>query len=162
MYFAIAYYLWPILTKKPIYSNNLALLQLWSWFIGMSIMTTPWHVLGLLGQPRRISSVVYNNLLTLSWQPYELLMIFGGLVLLCSACIFIYILVKTQFSASTEVFAGEVEYAEPLHDIGTLPDYLNDFKLWNKVIAVLMLISFGIPILQFFFLDTYDSSAWGY
>ena len=63
---------------------------------------------------------------------------------------------------NNEVFAGEVEYAEPLHDIGTLPEYLNDFKLWNKVMAVLMLISFGIPILQFFFLDTYDSSAWGY
>jgi cytochrome c oxidase subunit 1 len=162
MYFAIAYYLWPVLTKKPLYSNNLALVQLWSWFIGMSIMTTPWHVLGLLGQPRRISSVVYNNLLTLSWGPYELLMIFGGFVLLCSACLFVYLLFKTQFSATTEVFSGEVEYAEPLHPIGTLPEYLNDITLWNKVIAVLMLISFGIPILQFFFLDTYDSSAWGY
>lgn len=162
MYFAIAYYLWPILTKKPLYSNNLALVQLWTWFIGMSIMTTPWHVLGLLGQPRRISSVVYNNLMTLSWKPYELLMILGGLVLLGSACLFIYLLVKTQFSSTTEVFEGQVEYAEPLHAVKDLPEYLNDIKLWNKVIAVFMLISFGIPILQFFFLDTYDSSAWGY
>jgi cytochrome c oxidase subunit 1 len=64
MYFAIAYYLWPILSKKPLFSNSLALIQLWSWFIGMTVLTTPWHVLGLLGQPRRISSVVYNNLLT--------------------------------------------------------------------------------------------------
>jgi len=162
MYFSIAYYLWPILTKKPIYSNNLALVQLWTWFIGMSIMTTPWHVLGLLGQPRRISSVVYNNLMTLSWEPYELLMILGGLILLGSACLFVYLLFKTQFSATTEVFEGVVEYAESYHAVTDLPDYLNDIKLWNKVIAVLMLISFGIPILQFFFLDTYDSSAWGY
>ncbi len=162
MYFAIAYYLWPILTQKPLYSNNLALVQLWTWFLGMSIMTTPWHVLGLLGQPRRISSVVYNNLLTLSWEPYELLMIFGGLVLLGSACLFIYQLFKTQFSNTSAVFTGEVEYAEPIHAVGTLPEYLNDIKIWNKVIGVLMLISFGIPILQFFFLDTYDSSAWGF
>jgi len=162
MYFAIAYYLWPILTNKPIYSNNLALVQLWTWFIGMSIMTTPWHVLGLLGQPRRISSVVYNNLMTLSWEPYELLMILGGLILLGSACLFIYLLFKTQFGATTEVFEGQVEYAESYHEVKDLPEYLNDIKLWNKVIAVLMLISFGIPILQFFFLDTYDSSAWGY
>ena len=162
MYFSIAYYLWPILTKKPLYSNNLALVQLWTWFIGMSMMTTPWHVLGLLGQPRRISSVVYNNLMTLSWKPYELMMILGGLVLLGSACLFIYLLVKTQFNATDEVFEGQVEYAEPLHAVKDLPEYLNDIKLWNKVIAVFMLISFGIPILQFFFLDTYDSSAWGY
>jgi len=162
MYFSIAYYLWPILTKKPIYSNSLALVQLWTWFIGMSIMTTPWHVLGLLGQPRRISSVVYNNLMTLSWKPYELLMILGGLVLLGSACLFIYLIFKTQFSATTEVYEAEVEYAESYHEVKDLPEYLNDIKLWNKVIAVLMFISFGIPILQFFFLDTYDSSAWGY
>jgi cytochrome c oxidase subunit 1 len=162
MYFSIAYYLWPILTKKPIYSNNLALVQLWTWFLGMSILTTPWHVLGLLGQPRRISSVVYNNLMTLSWKPYELMMIFGGLVLLGSACLFIYLIFKTQFSATDEVFEGEVEYAETYHPVKDLPDYLNDIKIRNKVIAVLMLISFGIPILQFFFLDTYDSSAWGY
>ena len=162
MYFSIAYYLWPILTKKPIYSNNLALVQLWTWFIGMSIMTTPWHVLGLLGQPRRISSVVYNNLMTLSWKPYELLMILGGLVLLGSACLFIYLIFKTQFNPTTEVFEEQVEYAETYHPVKDLPEYLNDIKLWNKVIAVLMFISFGIPILQFFFLDTYDSSAWGY
>lgn len=162
MYFAIAYYLWPILTKKPIYSNNLALVQLWTWFIGMSIMTTPWHVLGLLGQPRRISSVVYNNLMTLSWEPYELLMILGGLILLGSACLFVFLLFKTQFNTSSEVFEAQVEYAESYHPVVDLPEYLNDIKLWNKVIAVLMIISFGIPILQFFFLDTYDSSAWDF
>ena len=89
-------------------------------------------------------------------------MIFGGMVLLGSACLFVYLLFKTQFSSATEEFAQQVEYAEPLHAVHDLPEYLNDFKLWNKVIAVLMFISFGIPILQFFFLDTYDSSAWGY
>ncbi len=162
MYFAIAYYLWPILCKKPLFSNNLALLQLWMWFIGMAILTTPWHVLGLLGQPRRISSVVYNNLLTLSWKPYELAMIAGGLVLLASACLFVYLLFKTQFSKTDQEYAVEVEYAEPLHAVQSLPEYLNDFKLWNKVIAIYMAVSFAIPILQFFFLDTFESSAWGY
>ena len=162
MYFAIAYYLWPILLKKPLFSNSLALIQLWTWFIGMCILTTPWHVLGLLGQPRRISSVVYNNLLTLSWDPYELAMIAGGLVMLGSACLFIYNLAKTQLHPATEAFDQEVEYAEPLHPVESLPEYLNDFKLWNKVIAVYMFVSFGVPILQFFFIDTYGSSGWGY
>jgi cytochrome c oxidase subunit 1 len=162
MYFAIAYYLWPILTQKPLYCKNMALVQLWTWFIGISILTTPWHVLGLLGQPRRISSVVYNNLLTLSWKPYELAMIFGGLLLVGSAGLFVYQLFKTQFSPASEPFTAEVEYAEPIHSVSDLPEYLNDFKLWNKVIAVFMAVSFGIPILQFFFLDTFDSSAWGY
>lgn len=161
MYFAIAYYLWPILSKKPLFSNDLALVQLWTWFIGMTILTTPWHVLGLLGQPRRVSTVVYNNLLTLSWKPYELAMIVGGMILLGSACLFVYQLYKTQFGPVVSEFDQEVEYAEPIHAVNSLPEYLNDFMLWNKVIAVLMAISFGIPILQFFFIDTFDSSAWG-
>ncbi|MDO8845428.1 b(o/a)3-type cytochrome-c oxidase subunit 1 [Methylicorpusculum sp.] len=162
MYFAIAYYFWPILTRKPLFSDSLALIQLWTWFIGMAIMTTPWHVLGLLGQPRRISSVAYNSLLTLSWDPYEFVMIFGGFVLLGSACLFIYNLAKTQLSSASAEFVQQVEYAEPIHAVESLPEYLNDFKLWNKVIAVLMFISFGVPILQFFFMDTFGSSGWGY
>ena len=162
LYFAVAYYLWPMLTGKPLFSNAMALTQLWTWFIGMVILTTPWHILGLLGQPRRISSVVYNNLLTLAWEPYELAMIFGGFVLLGSACLFIYNLVKTQLQPSVDAFEPSIEYAEPIHPVTALPEYLNDFKLWNKVIAVLMAISFGVPILQFFFIETFGSSAWGY
>ncbi|SJM88999.1 Cytochrome c oxidase subunit 1 [Crenothrix polyspora] len=163
MYFAIAYYLWPMLVQKPLFSNSMALIQLWTWFIGMGILTTPWHVLGLLGQPRRISSVVYNTLLTLAWKPYELAMIFGGLILLGSACLFIYNLAKTQLNpAPTEAFTQQIEYAESIHPVKELPEYLNDFKLWNRVIAVLMLISFGVPILQFFFMNTFGSPGWGY
>jgi cytochrome c oxidase subunit 1 len=162
MYFAIAYYLWPMLVKKPLFSSSMALVQLWTWFIGMSVLTTPWHVLGLLGEPRRISSVVYNNLLTLAWKPYEFMMIFGGLILLGSACLFVYNLAKTQLNPSTVAFEGEIEFAEPIHAVASLPEWLNDFKIWNKVIAVLMAISFGYPILQFFFMDTSGSSPWGF
>jgi cytochrome c oxidase subunit 1 len=162
MYFAVAYYLWPLLVRKPLFSSSMALVQLWTWFIGMSILTTPWHVLGLLGQPRRISTVVYNNLLTLSWKPYELMMILGGLVLLGSACLLIYNLVKTQLTPYSGEFTDEIEYAEPIHKVGVLPEYLNGLTFWNKVIAVLMAISFGFPILQFFIMKTFGSSAWGY
>lgn len=161
MYFAIAYYLWPILTGKSLFSKNLALLQLWTWFLGMTILSTPWHLLGLLGQPRRISSVEYNSVLTLTWDVYELVMILGGLILLISAGLFVYNLAMTQLDQKNTAFSGEMEFAEPVHAVGVLPAWMNDFKLWNKVIAVLMLVSFGYPILQFFFMDTFGSSGWG-
>jgi len=98
----------------------------------------------------------------LAWKPYELAMIFGGLILLGSACLFIYNLFKTQFNQDSEIFIGEIEYAEPIHPVKVLPEYLNDLKLWNRVIIVLMVISFGVPILQFFFIDTFGSPGWGY
>ncbi len=159
MYLALAYHLWPKLCGKRLFSEDLPLVQLWTWFIGMGIMTTPWHVLGLLGQPRRISAVRYNSVLTLSWNPYELLMILGGLVLLGSACLFVYILFKTQADGVTLESENELQNPQPA---GPVPGWLNDFTLWNRIILVLMVLSFGIPILQFFFLKTYSPTAWGY
>ncbi len=162
MYFAIAYYFWPILTGKPLFSESLALVQLWTWFFGICVMTTPWHVLGLLGQPRRIDSVNYNNILTLSWEPYELVMIFGGFIMIFSACLLVYNLAKTQFKADAGSYQAEVEYAQPIHAVNTLPGYLNSFAIWNVVIAVFMLIGFAYPIWQFFAMETFGSSSWGY
>ena len=53
LYFAIAYALWPALTGRALRSPGVARLQLWMWFVGMTVLTLPWHGLGLLGQPRR-------------------------------------------------------------------------------------------------------------
>ncbi|MDD5034057.1 MAG: b(o/a)3-type cytochrome-c oxidase subunit 1 [Methylococcaceae bacterium] len=161
LYFALAYQLWPRLCGRKLISEELVLVQLWSWFIGMGIMTTPWHVLGLLGQPRRISAVHYNSVLTLAWDPYELLMVIGGFVLLVSACLFVYLLYKTQ----TEGVGLESQSGDEgmnLQPVRPLPAWLNDFGLWNRVIGVLMALSYGVPILQFFFLKTYSPTAWGY
>lgn len=161
LYFAAAYAIWPKLCGKKLFSEELALAQLWSWFIGMGIMTTPWHILGLLGQPRRISAVQYNSVLTLSWDAYELLMIIGGLVLLGSACLFVYLLFKTQV-AGTATEAPREDEDQSQRTEKRLPLWLNDFSLWNRLILVLMVLSYGYPILQFFFLNTHSSTAWGY
>ncbi len=161
MYFAIAYHLWPKITGKKLYSNTQALIQLWTWFIGMTVLSSPWHILGMLGQPRRISSVTYNSLLTLAWDPYELFMVIGGAILLGSACLFIYILVKTQVNTEQEANV-EPEYSQPIHPPEDMPQWVENIKLWNIVIAVYMLASFGIPIAQFFFMETFDSIPWGY
>jgi len=163
MYMAIAYYLWPRLTGKPLCSSRLPLVQLWSWFWGFAILTTAWHVLGLLGQPRRISSVTYNSLLTLAWDPYVLIMVVGGAVLTVSAALFVYILVKSYRQTGTEpTEAFEIEYAESLDPVERVHPLLNGFGVWNIAIAVLMLVNFGYPIAQFFLVKTFGSVAWGY
>jgi cytochrome c oxidase subunit 1 len=161
MYMAVAYYVWPRLTGKPLCSPSLPLIQLWTWFGGMVIMTTPWHILGLLGQPRRISSVAYNSLLTLAWDPYELAMILGGAVLLGSALLFAYILWKSQVEPAKEE-ALEIEYATYPDPGAQVHPLLNGFKVWNLAILGLMIVNFGYPILQFFLVKTFGSVTWGY
>ncbi len=159
MYFAIAYYLWPKLTGRQLHSTRLALTQLWLWFIGMLVLTLPWHVLGLDGQPRRISSTPYDQVLVDSWQVNQIAMIVGGIILLLSALMLVYNLMKTHGNAQAETNL-EVEYAEPVHAVLRMPPLMNGFGFWCLLVLVYMIASYGYPIAQFFLMDTYGTVPW--
>jgi len=159
MYFAIAYYLWPKLTGRQLHSTRLALTQLWLWFIGMLVLTLPWHVMGLDGQPRRISSTPYDQVLVDTWQPNEIAMIVGGVILLLSALMLVYNLMKTHGNAQAESNL-EVEYAEALHPVLRMPPLMNGFGFWCLLVLVYMIASYGYPIAQFFLMDTYGTVPW--
>ena len=159
MYFAIAYYLWPKMTGKELHSTSLALKQLWLWFIGMLVLTLPWHMIGLDGQPRRISSTPYDAELVEKWVVPEFIMIIGGAILLVSALMLVYNLAKTHGNAIA-VAVPEVEYAEPIHSVARMPHLLNSFGFWVGLIVVYLIASYGYPILQFFIMDTYGVVPW--
>ena len=163
LYFAAAYAVWPALTGRRLIEGSLPQIQLWTWFIGMIILSTPWHILGLLGQPRRISSVVYNTLLTLAWDPYELAMIIGGVILVGSALLFLHILGMSQKRGTPDPSTVlEINYSEATRPNPSTPELLNSFGFWNLVILGLMIANFGYPIAQFFIHKTFGSSAWGF
>ncbi len=159
MYMGIAYHEWPKLTGKALSSTGTALTQLWLWFLGMVILTTPWHVMGLQGQPRRISSTPYDTPLVDAWMPSEAIMLVGGLVLLLSAILLIWVLYRTQQNDVQEA-NPEQQYAEPIHPVMTLPNTLNGFALWNWIILVYIVVSYGYPIAQFFLMPTYGAFPW--
>jgi len=159
MYFAVAYYLWPKMTGKALYSTKLAVIQLWSWFIGMLVLTLPWHQLGMVGQPRRISSTPYDEELVQAWLPAEFSMIAGGVILFVSAMMLVYVLFKTHGNQQS-VDNAEVEYAVSLHTIQRMPKLMNGFGFWTALVAVYMVASYGYPILQFFLMDTYGTVPW--
>lgn len=159
MYFATAYYIWPTMTGRPLFSTRLALSQLWLWFIGMLILTLPWHVLGLQGQPRRIGVPPYAKEFTESWQTNELLMVIGGAILFLSAVMLILNLVLSHMQAK-ESEPAAMEYAEPLHPNFNIPKLMNGFGFWTAVIVVYMLASYGYPILQFFIMETSGAFPW--
>ena len=69
MYFAIAYEIWPRLTGREHASPAPLRLQLWLWFIGMMVMTLPWHWLGLQGQWRRVANFNYADPIIAGWGP---------------------------------------------------------------------------------------------
>jgi len=135
------------------------LIQLWLWFIGMVVLTLPWHVLGLLGQPRRIGVPPYADDVTAPWAAYEFLMFAGGVILFISAVLLIINLLFSHFKAKAET-TPVMEYAESMHPVMNIPKLLNGFGFWTAVIVVYMIVSYGYPILQFFLMETNGTFPW--
>ncbi len=157
MYFAIAYEMWPRITGRALASKNLARLQLWLWFWGMLITTLPWHVAGLMGQPRRVATFDYTDPLMARMGPLVIISVIGGLILLISAILLIVILVRSHFGERT---AGEpMRYALAVNPPVRVPAALNGFGLWNSIVLVLMILAYGYPIGQFFFLKQHSVPA---
>ena len=157
MYFAIAYDMWPRMTGKPLASRRLARWQLWLWFWGMLIVAIPWHVAGLMGQPRRVSSFDYTDPLIAPMGPLVVVSVIGGLIVLSSAVLLIVILIRSHFGES--VGREPLRFALAVNPPARVPSSLNGFALWNSILLVLMIVAYGYPIGQFFLLRQHTVPA---
>ncbi|HWS63392.1 MAG TPA: cbb3-type cytochrome c oxidase subunit I [Steroidobacteraceae bacterium] len=159
MYFAIAYEMWPRITGRPLRSKGLARAQLWLWFWGMLITTIPWHIAGLMGQPRRVAAFDYTDPLIAHMGPLVIISVIGGVVLLGSAILLIVILVRSHFGARAQ--SEPLGYAVAVNPPVQVSPALNGFGLWNAIVAALMVLAYGYPIGQFFFLKQHSVPAVG-
>lgn len=157
MYFAIAYEMWPRMTGKPLRSKRLACWQLWLWFWGMLITTIPWHIAGLMGQPRRVAIFDYSLPLVARMAPLVDLSVVGGFILLVSAILLIIVLLRSHFGELSLV--EPLRYALAVNPPRYVPPSLNGFALWNAIVLVLMVVAYGYPIGQFFFLKSHSVPA---
>jgi cytochrome c oxidase subunit 1 len=149
MYQAICYSIWPSLTGREFRSLAPLRLQLWLWFVGMMVMTLPWHWLGLQGQWRRAAAFDYSNPIIHAWGPWVIVSLIGGIILAVSAILFLYNLAMLHRFG----IAGAprtIDYARSVQEPDHVPPSLNGFGLWNLLVALLMLLAYGWPIAQFF------------
>jgi cytochrome c oxidase subunit 1 len=153
MYFAIAYAIWPTLTGRMPTSLRYQRLQLWLWFIGMMVMTLPWHYLGLQGQWRRVATFNYADPIIAGWGPWVIVSLAGGVVLLASALLFVWNLLEFHRARAVVATGLRPRYATALHPPERVPAALNGFALWNVLVLVLMVAAYGYPIAQFFVID---------
>ncbi|MFZ3327653.1 MAG: cbb3-type cytochrome c oxidase subunit I [Methylocella sp.] len=158
MYFAIAYEMWPRLTGKRLRSKRLACWQLWLWFWGIMIVTIPWHITGLMGQPRRVAVFDYDDPLVARMGPLVVISVIGGLILLLSAILLIFILIRSHFGERTVEIP--LRYALAVNPPAHVPSTLNGFALWNTILLVLMLVAYGYPIGQFALLKPHSVPAY--
>ena len=150
MYFMLAYELWPQLTGCAPLSTRLVKMQLWSWFVGMLILTGPWHWVGILGMPRRMASFDYTDptLQAMAWP--VVVSTVGGFVLVASALLFVGILVRARKSGEAP---APFTFSVAVHMPRRVPAALNGFGLWVALMIALTVVNYGFPIAQLVMLE---------
>ncbi len=145
MYFMIAYELWPQLTRCAPLPRGLIKAQLWTWFIGMLVLSMPWHLVGLLGMPRRMAYYDYTHpaLQPQAWTVTASAI--GGLVLVVSAVLFVYVLATARRNAADP---APFTFSVTAHAAERTPALLNTFGLWVGMMIALTIVNYGYPIVQ--------------
>ena len=146
MYFAIAYDLWPHLTGRALQSIRLMRWQLWLWFIGMMVLTFPWHYTGILGMPRRMAFYDYGDPQIAHQAASVIMSVIGGFILVVSAVLFFVVLIRGH--RAPQVSVEQYTFSRAVHEPRTIPVALNSFALWLALMIGLTLVNYGYPIAQ--------------
>lgn len=150
MYFALAYDLWPHLTGRALAAGRLMRLQLWTWFVGMIVLTFPWHLVGILGMPRRMAYFDYSHPAISPQAVTVIITFFGGLILVFSGLLFLLILLRGHRSG--KVTLPEFTFSRAVHEAERIPAALNGYALWLALMIGLSVVNYGYPITQLLFL----------
>ncbi len=121
-FMATAYWLVPHAAGRSITprANRVMLAQVWTWVVGMTLMSGSQHIVGLMGAPRRTKGIDYGpgEEIAASWEPYMIGMAVGGTVLFVSVLLAVGLVFHLAFrapraSARTNVVRAEYPLADP-------------------------------------------------
>jgi cytochrome c oxidase subunit I len=146
MYFAIAYDIWPHITGRALSSYGLMRTQLWTWFVGMIVLSFPWHWVGLLGMPRRMAYYDYTDPSLAPLATSVILSTIGGAILTVSGLLFLTVLIRGHRGPAIE--PGPYRFAEALHPPVHVPAPLNGYAVWLGLMVGLTVLNYGFPIAQ--------------
>jgi cytochrome c oxidase subunit 1 len=146
MYFVIAYDIWPHLTGRALDSFGLMRAQLWMWFVGMIVLSFPWHWVGILGMPRRMAFYDYTDPAIAAQAASVTMSVIGGAILVISGVLFLIVLARGQTALRTE--PGAYRFSVAAHPPRSLPAALNGFGLWLGLMVGLTIVNYGFPIVH--------------
>jgi len=156
-FFGISYWLVPYLTGRTFTKrlNQLGNLQVILWAIGMFVMSTSMHVVGLYGAPRRTAFSTYgDHPVAVDWfsgiVANQLYLPIGALFLFLSSMLMVYLFVYLAFLAPKATPKDRVEFpvSERENKEEKPPAILDKWKLWVGVCFVLIILAYGIPIMD--------------
>ncbi|MER2600226.1 MAG: b(o/a)3-type cytochrome-c oxidase subunit 1 [Caldilineales bacterium] len=142
-FMGIAYWLVPYVTGRKLWSRKLALVQGWTWFIGMMIFSNAMHTLGLLGAPRRVPLGIAPYV-PANWEPRLLQTAIGGSILFFGAYMFIFNVLMTALSKrASAAEMPEIPEAEAVQDPQLTPAWLDRWAPWLTAAVLLVVLVYG-------------------
>ncbi len=121
--------------------------QLWTWFVGMIVLTFPWHYVGILGMPRRMASYDYTDPGDRARRRCRFRSrCSAGCMLVISASLFFAVLIRGHRAPQAE--PGEYRFSVAVHEPVRVPVALNGFALWLTLMIGLTVVNYGYPIAQ--------------
>jgi cytochrome c oxidase subunit I len=140
-FIGITYWLVPHLAGRALWSRTVALAQVWLWFGGMLIFSPTLHELGLRGMPRR-TMIGHASYLQPEWKTLLPLVGIGGALLFVSAMLYFLNMLLTV-AASRRAPQPVPEFAEALSGPDHAPAFLDRWRPWLALAAVLIVIAYG-------------------
>ena len=142
-FMGISYWLVPYLTGRKLRSRRLALVQAWTWFVGMVIFSNAMHVVGLLGAPRR-TPLGQAPYVPEAWSGHLLRTSVGGAILLISVLLYVWIMFRTVTGPKADpADIPDVPIAESIRHPQLTPVWLDRFKPWLIAAGVLVVVAYG-------------------
>jgi cytochrome c oxidase subunit 1 len=143
------YGLVPALTGRRLFAPKLALLQVYTWFVGMVIMSTAMHWAGLLGSPRRTSDVSYFGAQgAATWHPHMLWAAAGGTLIAISVLMFVIVATGTYVANRPAADRPTFDFASVNEDALETPPVLDRLWNWGAVALGLAVLAYAGPVIQ--------------
>jgi cytochrome c oxidase subunit 1 len=150
-FIAASYGLIPALTGRKLFAPKLALVQVYTYFVGMAIMSTAMHWAGLLGAPRRTSDVSYFGAQGAATWHWEMLWAaLGGTIIALSILFFIIVATGTFVTNRTAAERPQFDFAPARagDDASSTPPVLDRLGRWGVLAIVLAILAYAGPVVQ--------------
>lgn len=146
-FFGISYWLVPFVSKRVLtpQMNRIGVIQTIIWTMGMVIMATSMHIVGLLGSPRRTSYTTYGeHVAAQAWDPYMIMIGIGATFLLIAVIIQVYAIFNMMFFAPK----GETEFPIAEVEAGEFPTpYLTErWGIWVITMLIVVAMAYVLPL----------------
>jgi cytochrome c oxidase subunit 1 len=151
-----SYRLIPTLTRRKLFAPNLALASVYTWFVGMAIMSTAMHWAGLLGAPRRTSDVSYlGSSVAAAWHPHMEWAAIGGTLVALGVVMFIIVATGTFLTEPVAEDPPSFSFAPADPSSGPTPPLLDRTGRWAGIALAVALLAYAGPIAQQFTMHSY-------